>query len=121
MGDHMKNLKLNNDGDLELDGLKNLKMVDGIEEVRQRTRITLGTNQGEWFLNLRYGIPWIEMLSEGSSPERFRKEVLRVLNDDPAIDEIESIDLSIDRQDRKLEIEFIAIVDGEQIRERVVI
>ena len=117
----MKSLYLDSSGDISFDGLKNLKMIDGLEEVKQRNRLTLGTNQGEWFLNKLFGIPWIKMLSEGESPESFQKEILKVLNNDPAIDEVEEINLDFNRPDRKLEIKFVAIANGERFNERVVI
>ncbi len=117
----MRSLKLDGTGDIEFNGLKNLKMIDGLEEVKQRNRLTLGTRKGEWFLNKLFGIPWIKMLSEGEPPESFKKEILKVLNKDPAIDEVESIELDFDRRDRKLEIKFVAIVNGERFNERVVI
>ena len=117
----MKSLYLNEDGDIEFDSLHNLKMVDGLDEVKQRLRLTLGTNRGEWFLNKKFGIPWIDMLSKGAPPEKYRKEILKVLNNDPAIDEVEEINFNFERQDRKLKIEFVAVADGERFRERVVI
>lgn len=117
----MRSLYLDGSGDISFDGLNNLRMVDELEEVKQRNKLTLGTRKGEWFLNKLFGIPWIKMLSEGESPESFKKEILKVLNKDPAIDKIESIDLEFDRHDRKLEIEFVAIANGERFRERVVI
>jgi len=117
----MISLKLDKEGDLVFDEHHNIEMVEGLEEVKQRLRLTLGTNHGEWFLNLRFGVPWINMLSEGEPAERFRKEILKVLNSDPAIDEVESIDINLDRQNRKLEIEFVVIADEERFRERVVI
>ena len=117
----MKTLKIDEQGDLEFDNTKNLAMVDGTEEVRQRNKLRIGTNQGEWFLNLRFGIPWLKMLRDQEPPSRFRAEIARVLNDDPAIDSIEEINVEFSRENRNLRIEFIAIVDGEKIREEVVI
>lgn len=117
----MKSLYLDDTGDIELDGLNKLKMIDGLEEVKQRNRLSLGTRKGEWFLNKLFGIPWIKMLSENELPESFQKEILKVLNNDPAIDGVEKIELDFDRQDRKLEIKFVAIANGERFNERVVI
>ena len=117
----MKSLKVNDQGDIEFNNLHNLKMVEGLEEVKQRNKLRIGTNQGEWFLNLRFGIPWLEMLRNQEPPSRFRAEIARVLNDDPAIDSIEEINIEFTRESRDLRIDFTAIVDGEKIREEVVI
>ena len=117
----MKTLKLNDSGDLEFDGVNNLRMVDGVEEVRQRLRLTIKTNRGEWFLNKRFGYPWFDLLSENKPETEYRKELIKVLNNDPAVDEIVEINLNRILEERKLEIEFVVIVDDERLRERVVI
>ena len=117
----MKTLQLNDSGDLEFDGVNNLRMVDGVEEVRQRLRLTIKTNRDEWFLNKRFGYPWFDLLS-GNEPEtEYRKELIKVLNNDPAVDEVVEINLNRILKERKLEIEFVVIVDDERLRERVVI
>lgn len=117
----MKSIYINNDGDFEFDKLHDIKTIEDADEVRQRTRLTLGTNQSEWIFNLRFGVPWFEMLSEGEPQESFRKEVIRVLDNDPAIDEIVDVDLDFDRGQRALEIDFEVIIDDESYREKVVI
>ena len=117
----MKTFKLNDSGDLEFDGVNNLRMIDGIDEVRQRLRLTIKTNRGEWFLNKRFGYPWFDLLSNNESETEYRKELIKVLNNDFAIDEIVEINLNRILEERKLEIEFVVIVDDERLRESVVI
>lgn len=117
----MKSLQLNDSGDLSFDGINNLRMVHSLGEVKQRLRLTIQTNLGEWFLNLRFGYPWIELLSENEPESRFIKELIKILNNDPAIDEIIEVNTEIKRNDRKLILEFSCIADKQQFRERVVI
>ena len=117
----MKTLKLNDSGDLEFDGINNLRMVDGVEEVRQRLRLTIKTNRGEWFLNKRFGYPWFGLLSENKPETEYRKELIKVLNNDPAVDEIVEINLNRILEERKLTVNFRAKIDGEVITESVVI
>lgn len=116
----MKTLYLNGAGDLEFDGLNNLEMVDDLKEVKQRLLLALRTNKGEWFLNQRFGVPWFDMLSQNEPPESFRKEALKVLNDDPAVDEVEGIEVDFDRGRRDLEIKFTVLIDDERYKESVV-
>ena len=116
----MKTLKLNSQGDLEFDNRHSLKLVEDKEEVKQSLKIELSTNVGEWFLNLQFGVPWIEMLS-GEPPERFRAEISKILNADPAVEEIKSVNVNLNRSQRYLEIGFQVKIDGELINERVVI
>lgn len=117
----MRTLKLNQLGDLEFDSRNNLKMTEGLEEIRQRLRITLSTNNGEWFLNTNFGVPWFEMLSTNAGIERFRKEVIKVLNRDAGVDEILSVKLDFDTEKRNLQIDFRIRIDKEVISESVVI
>lgn len=117
----MKTLKLNNNGDLEFDSRMNLAVVDEINEVKQRIGISLKTNKGEWFLNILFGVPWIELLSNGEPPERFRKEVIKVLNNDQDVEEVLSVTTDFNIQDRKLTIDFEVKINDEVISESVVI
>ena len=118
----MKSFLLNQvDDDLALDSIRNLKMVDGIEEVKQRLRLSLTTNTEEWFLNLRFGYPWFPLLPDNAPPEKFKSEVVKVLDNDPAVVEIIDIDVDFNRRQRELRIDYTCRTDEEQFSERVVI
>ena len=115
----MKSLKLEN-GDLKLES-GNFQLVEGKDEVKQRLKVELSTNVGEWFLNLQLGVPWMEMLSEDEPPERFRAEISKVLTADSDVEEIKNVEINMDRPNRKLTINIEIIIDGELINESVVI
>ena len=117
----MKTLFVNEQGDLEFDGLNKLKMIDTLEEVKQRLRLTIQTNMGEWFLNLQFGFPWFDLLSNAEPTEEFRKELVKILDNDPAINEIIEIDIDLNRDEREMEINFVAVANEQRFRERVVI
>jgi hypothetical protein len=117
----MKSIYLNDSGDFEFDSMNEVKMIEGIDEIKQRLKISLITEMKEWFLNLDFGVPWLKMLGEGDPPEEFRKEVLKVLNADPAVDKINSVKTEFDRANRSLEIDFIVKVGENAIAESVVI
>ncbi|MFP4017563.1 MAG: hypothetical protein ACLFUI_11085 [Halanaerobiales bacterium] len=117
----MRSVYLNDNGDFEFNSMNEVKMIDGIDEIKQRLKISLITEMKEWFLNLDFGVPWLKMLGEGDPPAEFRKEVLKVLNDEPAVDKVLSIKTHFDRGDRSLEIEFEVRIDDEDVTESVVI
>lgn len=117
----MKSFLLNENGDIEFNTMHNIKMIEGIEEIKQRLRNSLITEKEEWFLNQSFGVPWLKLLENGDQPAAFRKEVLKVLNNEPAVDEIISVKTSFDRANRALNIDFSVRVGGETVTESVVI
>lgn len=117
----MKSLYIDNSGDIEFDSKMDLKMVDAIDEIKQRLKIELLTNKGEWFLNTNFGIPWIELLSENQAIERYKREISKVLNGDEDVTKVREINLDYDRNNRHLNIYFTVIIDDEIYSESVVI
>jgi hypothetical protein len=55
----MSDIKLNNDGDLDLTG-NALSLVLDYPAIAQHLRIRLRTFLGEWFLDTRVGMPYFE-------------------------------------------------------------
>lgn len=117
----MKSIYLNDNGDFEFDSMNEIKVIDGIDEIKQRLKISLKTEAKEWFLNINFGVPWLKMLGEGDSPEEFRKEVLKVLNSDPDVKKIDYVKTEFDRANRDLKIDFRVRVGEETVAESVVI
>lgn len=117
----MRDIKLNNQGDIEINSMNDIRMIDSIEEISQRLRHSLITEMKEWFLDLDFGIPWIDMLQEKTEPEVYRKEVLKVLKSDQAVKKVLYINTEFDRQNRYLEIDFKVQLDEGTIEESVVI
>lgn len=117
----MKSLYLNRAGDLEFDGLNNLKMVEGNSEVRQRLWIAILTNQGEWFLNSNFGVPWMELLGDKNDEEDIKQAILVELKQDAAVKEVDDLALKYDNQTRALTIIFAGkLVDGSFFDQEVV-
>lgn len=54
-----KSLKLTESGDLDITS-GNISFVEDIENVKQSVFMNLRTFQGEWFLNIEHGIPYIQ-------------------------------------------------------------
>lgn len=57
----MKDFALNSDGDLDLSS-GDLRMIDGIERVRQQLEIKLSLWAGEWFLDTEFGTPYLQKI-----------------------------------------------------------
>jgi hypothetical protein len=109
----MKSFYLNQAGDLELDQFNNIKLVEDTAEVKQRNYLTLTTNQGEWFLNLNFGIPWIELLGQKNNQEDIRYEIIKALNQDDAIKSVDSVELDFNQENRYLTIYFQATLTDD--------
>lgn len=60
----MIDLLMTHDNDLHLDG--DLSIVDGAESVAQRVKNALLMHRGQWFLDLRQGMPWAPLLSSST-------------------------------------------------------
>lgn len=117
----MQSLKLV-DGDLVFDESGELVMIDGAEEVAQCVELTLGTNQGEWLLNPEMGIKFRTFLDKNQSEEEMREQIRQGLFQEPRIKTVESIEFTIDRKNRTIEIRFQATADtGDPIDEAVTI
>lgn len=112
----MKTLLLNQGGDLELDGQRNLRMVDGPEERTQAVRILLETAKGEWFLDTQHGTDYREIL--GSKPDldeaAIRETIMEALEQEKRITDVRRLDISFDRRTRVLYIDLLLLMDGER-------
>lgn len=92
----MTDLKLDNSGDLEVqDG--RLVLLPTIQEAsRQRTQIRLLTYQGEWFLNVNYGIPYFQQILIKTSDTGPIDSILKeAILEDPDIYQIEEFSSTI--------------------------
>lgn len=60
------------DGDLSLDSAGDFQLVTGKKQSMQAVKITIGTNRGEWFFDLRFGFPWLKMFEQRADDEEIR-------------------------------------------------
>ncbi|MBW7452433.1 DUF2634 domain-containing protein [Paenibacillus sepulcri] len=114
----MKSLKLV-DGDLVFEDGQ-LLMVEGPEELAQSVQLILGTNKGEWFLNLELGINFDVFNAKQPDMEVMRDEIRAGLHQNPRIATVEEINIISDRTSRMQQVSFVATsVDGETVTEGV--
>lgn len=102
-------------GDLYTTG--GITLVRGIDAARQRIQNALEMWLGEFFLDLREGVPMREAVlvkrpDLGIIEEVFRGVILR----DPEISSVDSMSLTLDRETRSLTVDWVAIwEDGTPI------
>jgi len=113
----MKTLFLNEQGDLELDGSKKIKMVDGADEKLQSVRLLIATNQGEWFLQTDFGLDYFVFLGQKwpDAEEETRAAFMEAFEQEPRIEEVLSLEFEWIREERKLKVKFRLRMDGEEI------
>lgn len=95
-------------GDLYTDAAGNFELVSGPEEVAQRIFVRFNFFLGEWPHDLRQGMPWREQFFEkGASEATQRAILLGVLQDTPGVREVVSLDFTVDRARRLLDVAFV--------------
>lgn len=101
----MKSFYLKDNGDLMINKLNEIEMIDKESEVRQRNKITLKTAKGEWFLNINFGVDWNNLLGDKDiSNEDIKQAILNELEKDDAIEKVNNIELDFDNMNRTLDI-----------------
>lgn len=103
----MKGFELNEEGDVVVKENR-IPIVSEKELLRQKVQTVLGTNKGEWFLNVDEGINFDNLLGKKKDDEVIKNEILQGLRQ---VDEgfiLLSFDCGFDREKRKLRIDFKA-------------
>ncbi len=95
-------------------------MIDGPDEIAQSCKVVLGTNKGEWFLNPSLGIDFTKLNGKGISKDAVREQIRIGLRQEPRIQSIESIEVSLDTSLRESKITFTATSNsGEVVQDDV--
>lgn len=82
------------------------------ESVAQHIRIRLLTVLGEWFLDLREGMPYYEeILVKGPNIARLRQIYRTAIGEVPGVREVPVLRLALDRATRTLTVTFQAILE----------
>ena len=108
-----KDLALDSEGDLEVP----LRWVSGAEAVAHRLGIRLRRWSGEWFLDAREGIPYIQtVLRKGADLPLIEALFRRCILETPGVASLASYTSELDRSARRLSISFEArLVDGAAV------
>ena len=103
----MKGFALDNNGDVIIEKNK-IKMIDGVELKRQTVQTVLGTNKGEWFLNIDEGINFDNLLGKKKDDEIIKNEILQGLQQVDSSFILENFNCDFNKKNRKLNIYFKA-------------
>lgn len=89
----------------------------GRDAVVQTVRQRVFTNRGEWFLDLRVGLPYFtDILVKNPDMARVKSLFRQAILDTPGVESIETLELSLDRAARALTVTFEATLsDGSAL------
>jgi hypothetical protein len=112
----MRAFKLDADGDLDVTNGR-MSLVSGREAIRQKLQLGLRTFLGEWFLDVRTGLPYYQSIlvknPNSQSIQNFFKKA--ILSCDGVVS-VDSISTDFDKTTRHMTISFTAkIDDGTEI------
>ena len=103
------NIKLNSDGDWDLQNGQ-LQIVTGVEEIAQIVTTRLKFFLGEWFLDVRRGVPWFsKILKKNPNPSEVEAILIQHILDSPGIITLKDSTFTLDNATRRLTVEFEAI------------
>lgn len=111
----MSDIKLDADGDLFLDDSGSIVLITGDEAIVQQLSIRFKFALGEWFLDIRIGVPFFqEILVKNPNLTRVRGVYRQLILATPGIESIEEFSLTLDTATRTLSLSFLARkTDGE--------
>lgn len=93
-----------------------LRFVTGADAVAQHLLVRLRLFHGEWFYDLRVGIPYYEqILLKNPNLVAITGIFRQAIASTPGVDELQRIDLDFDRAARTLSLDFTAQLEGEDV------
>jgi hypothetical protein len=91
-------------------------LVEGVQQIRQRLASRLQFFLGEWFLDLRQGIPYFrDVLVKNPNLDVIRSLMRRVILDTPGTLSLVKLEIELDSSARTLSVAFEAVVEGGSI------
>lgn len=103
----MTGFAIDDNGDVIIENGR-IRMVSGEELIRQTAETVLGTQKGEWFLNLNEGLDYSRLLGHGVSEDLIRNEIQSGLLQVDRSFVIDRMQIRKDANTRKLFIDFSA-------------
>ena len=111
----MADLLMTPDGDLDL-STNDMQLVTGSAEIAQHLRIRLKFFLGEWFLDTRLGVPYIQQILRKRPQLAVVQDILRrTVLSTPGIIEILSFSFELDSVTRRLTVDLRAQITGDEV------
>lgn len=84
-------------------------LIDNAERVAQQIKITLLFWLGEWFLDTRDGVPYLEyILVKNPNMAHIRQIFHKKISGVPDVNRVQSLNLQINQRERTLTVDFSA-------------
>ncbi len=98
--------------DLDLSPSGDAEWIEAAERVGQQIKVTLLTFLGEWFLDITFGVPYIESIMVKGPSRSDIEAILRArIADVPGVSSVQKLNVSIDAAARTLAVDFGAATD----------
>lgn len=100
------NILLDNNHDLDLTNNR-ISLASGIDAVADHLKIRLSFFSGEWFLDVRQGMPYLrELYVKNPNVDLLQSIFRRAILDTPGVDSVDSLTLDIDTRTREATVRF---------------
>lgn len=110
----MKDFLLDEKGDIVI-SKNDISVVEAQKEIAQQISQILKSNNGEWVFNENYGINFHNLLVKTIDDEIIIDEINKGLAQCSGDVSLDTIDIKVDRQTRKLSVSFHAHIGAEII------
>jgi len=111
-----KTFRLDSNGDIVINELKRLEMVEGLDKVAQDVSVILKTVRGSFPLDPDFGVDYIRIVESGFSKKVIKSEIRRALSRYPYLKSIDSIEVSHPDENRHVAVSIsLTVTSGESI------
>lgn len=114
----MRGFKLTADHELELANGSFVFLEDGPTATAQEAKTRLLFFRGEWFRDVREGVPYLqELFAKGVTTDKIRSTVRQTLLSVPSVADVPRVDVTFDRAARQARVDWEArTLDGATVR-----
>lgn len=112
--------------DIAIDPLTNdieipVRLLRGVDALMQRIWIRMRFWLGEWFLDERLGVPWIQRIFvKNADPRTIRNILTKVVASVPGVARVSNFEMTVDRRERSFTVSRMTVVlnDGTTVDAR---
>ena len=105
-------IRLGTDGDIELTADKRMTFTTGGDSVQQHMQIRFKFFLGEWFLDERIGVAWLQTIFKKGTPlELIRSILRRTATQTPGVRSVSKFETVFDGATRELTVELEGLLE----------
>ena len=103
-------------GQIQWTGIDQYDAEDQAEIIAQRVRCRLQYLKGEWYLDQRAGVPWMQaMAAKGTTRARMARIIRAALASTPGVSRVKSVTVAATTIDRSATITFAVEGDARRV------